>query len=53
MPWRVGSKKTGKGWPILKKQKSGGWKTVGYSSSKEKAQASIRARRAAEYGDKR
>jgi hypothetical protein len=53
MPWRVGSKKTSKGWPILKKRESGGWKTVGHSSSKEQARASIRARRAAEYGDKR
>ena len=39
MPWKVG-KKTKKGYPI--KKKSG--KTVGYSKTKKKAQASVRAR---------
>lgn len=52
MPWKTGSKKTSKGWPILKKRESGGWKTVGHSQTKQDAQASIRARRAAEYGNK-
>lgn len=46
MPWKVGSK-TAKGWPIKKKE-NGRWKTVGYSTSKAKAQASIRARYASE-----
>ena len=40
MPWKVGNK-TGKGWPI-KKADTG--KTVGYSKSKKKAAASVRAR---------
>jgi len=40
MPWKVGEK-TKKGWPI-KRADTG--KVVGYSKSKEKAQASVRAR---------
>ena len=40
MPWKVGSK-TKKGWPI-KRADTG--KTVGYSKTKSKAQASVRAR---------
>lgn len=43
MPWKVGTKKTKKGWPI-KVNKGGKWRTVGYSSSKAKAKASVRAR---------
>lgn len=43
MPWKVGDKKTKKGWPIKKKE-GGRWKTVGYSNTKAKAQASVRAR---------
>jgi len=46
MPYRVGTKRK-KGWPILKKE-GGSWKVVGYSNSKSKAQASIRARYASE-----
>jgi hypothetical protein len=43
MPWKVGSKKTKKGWPIKKKE-GGSWKTVGHSDTKKKAKASVRAR---------
>lgn len=43
MPYKVGSKKTKKGWPILKNE-HGRWKIIAHSSSKEKAEASIRAR---------
>lgn len=43
MPWVVGTKKTKKGWPIYKKV-NGRRKVVGYSTSKAKAQASVRAR---------
>lgn len=39
MPWTVG-RKTKKGYPIVKK----GGKVVGYSKTKEKAKASVRAR---------
>ena len=46
MPWKSG-KRTSRGWPILKKE-DGSWKVVGYSSSKSKALASIRARYASE-----
>ncbi len=42
MPWKVGDK-TKKGWPIKKKE-GGSWKTVGHSSSKEKARESVKAR---------
>jgi len=42
MPWKVGAKNT-KGWPIYKKE-NGRWKIVGYSSSKSKALASVKAR---------
>jgi len=47
MPWKVAKKKTSKGWPIMKRE-GGSWKVVGYSNSKAKAQASVRARYAAE-----
>jgi len=40
MPWRVG-KKTSKGYPIIKSDTG---KVVGYSDTKAKAKASIRAR---------
>jgi len=40
MPWRVG-KKTSKGYPIIKSDTG---KVVGYSDTKAKAEASIRAR---------
>jgi len=40
MPWKVG-KKTEKGWPI---KRSDTGKTVGYSKTKEKAKASVKAR---------
>lgn len=42
MPWKRG-KKTSKGYPI-KKKVGGRWKTVGYSDTAKKADASIRAR---------
>lgn len=44
MPWKVGSK-TSKGYPIKKKE-GGRWKTVGYSDTRAKAEASVRAREA-------
>lgn len=40
MPWKVGAK-TVKGWPIINKDTG---KIVGYSDTKEKAEASVRAR---------
>jgi hypothetical protein len=40
MPWKV-SKKTSKGYPIKKKDTG---KVVGYSKTKAKAKASVRAR---------
>jgi len=52
VPWRIG-KRTGKGWQIQKQTESGSWKTVGHSDRKQDAEASIRARRASEYGNKK
>jgi len=46
MPYKTGPK-TSKGWPIYKKE-NGRWKIAGYSTSKAKAEASVRARYAAE-----
>lgn len=46
MPYKVGNKRK-KGYPILKKD-SKSWRVVGYSKSKTKAMASVRARYAAE-----
>jgi hypothetical protein len=40
MPWTVG-KKTKKGWPIMRADTG---VVVGYSKTKQKAQASVRAR---------
>lgn len=40
MPWKVGNK-TSKGYPIIKPESG---KVVGYSDTKEKAEASVRAR---------
>lgn len=42
MPWKVG-KKTKKGYPIVRGGKKGR-KVVGYSKTKAKAKASVRAR---------
>lgn len=42
MPYKVG-KKTGNKWPILKNE-NGKWKVIAHSDTKEKAEASIRAR---------
>ena len=49
MPWRVRKKPVNgpKDWAIQKKE-GGSWKIVGRSSSKSKAKASVRARRASE-----
>jgi hypothetical protein len=47
MPWKVGDKKTKKGWPI-KKKVNGSWKVVGYSDTKKKARESVKARYASE-----
>jgi len=43
MPYKVGKKTKTKGWPILKHE-NGTWQVIAHSDSKEKAQASIRAR---------
>lgn len=43
MPYKVGKKTKTKGWPILKNE-HGKWKVIAHSSTREKAQASIRAR---------
>jgi len=43
MPYKVGKKTKTKGWPILKHER-GKWKVIAHSDSKEKAEASIRAR---------
>ena len=43
MPYKVGKKTKTKGWPILKKER-GKWQVIAHSSTRQKAQASIRAR---------
>jgi hypothetical protein len=45
MPYKVGKKTKTKGWPILKHE-NGKWQVIAHSDSKEKAEASIRARHA-------
>lgn len=45
MPYKVGRKTKTKGWPILKFER-GKWQVIAHSDSKEKAEASIRARHA-------
>jgi hypothetical protein len=46
MPYKVGKKTKTKGWPILKFE-NGKWFVIAHSATKEKAEASIRARHAA------
>jgi hypothetical protein len=46
MPYKVGKKTKTKGWPILKHE-NGKWQVIAHSDSREKAEASIRARHAA------
>ena len=46
MPWHVG-KKTARGWPILRSDTG---EVVGYSTSKWKAEASVRIRYQKTYG---
>lgn len=46
MPYKVGKKTKTKGWPILKHE-NGRWIVIAHSNSREKAEASIRARHAA------
>ena len=48
MPWKTKKNPKG-GYDILKKE-GGKWKKVGHSSSKAKADSSIRARRASKHG---
>ena len=43
MPYKVGKQTKTKGWPILE-LKNGRWAVIAHSDSKDKAQASIRAR---------
>lgn len=45
MPYKVGRKTKTKGWPILKHER-GKWTVIAHSSTRSKAQASIRARHA-------
>ena len=47
MPYKVGKKST-KGWTIMKNER-GKWKVIGHSTSRAKAQASIRAREAGKH----
>lgn len=51
MPYKVGKKTKTKGWPILKNE-NGKWIVIAHSETKEKAEASIRARYAAEHKKK-
>lgn len=46
MPYKVGKKTKTKGWPILKNE-NGKWIVIAHSNTREKAEASIRARHAA------
>lgn len=43
MPYKVGKKTKTKGWPILKNER-GKWSVIAHSSTREKAESSIRAR---------
>lgn len=43
MPYKVGKKTKTKGYPILKFE-NGKWQVIAHSSTREKAEASIRAR---------
>jgi len=43
MPYKVGKKTKTKGYPILKNE-NGRWTVIAHSSTREKAEASIRAR---------
>ena len=45
MPYKIGKKTKTKGWPILKNE-NGTWKVIAHSSSRHKAESSIRARHA-------
>lgn len=45
MPYKVGRRTKTKGWPILKNE-NGRWIVIAHSNTKQKAQASIRARQA-------
>lgn len=45
MPYKVGKETKTKGWPILKYE-NGRWQVIAHSDTKEKAEASIRARHA-------
>ena len=51
MPYKVGKKTKTKGWPILE-FKNGKWNVIAHSNSKEKAEASIRARYWGEHKEK-
>jgi hypothetical protein len=45
MPYKVGKKTKTKGWPILKND-NGTWTVIAHSTSRKKAEGSIRARHA-------
>lgn len=49
MPYKVGKKTKTKGWPILKHE-GGKWQVIAHSSTRAKAQSSIRARYMATHG---
>jgi len=48
MPYKIGRKTKTKGWTIMKNER-GKWKVIGHSTTREKAQSSIRARRAGKH----
>lgn len=43
MPYKIGKQTKTKGWPILKNE-NGRWRVIAHSSTRAKAEASIRAR---------
>lgn len=51
MPYKVGKETKTKGFPILKHE-NGRWTVIAHSDTKEKAQASIRARYMGEHTKK-
>ncbi len=52
MPYKIGKKTKTKGFPILKYE-NGTWSVIAHSDTKEKAEASIRARYMGEHRKER
>lgn len=48
MPYKVGKKTKTKGWTIME-NKRGAWTVIAHSATRQKAQASIRAREAGKH----